>query len=113
MKQLMTLDVARDFSKTPAGRYISDGPTSGQTFRAQKLVPALESAERVRIILDGAEGYGSSFLEEAFAGLLRETNISADDFFARIEFVSDEDPTLVDEIRGYVLEQHSRLHANR
>lgn len=59
----------------PGGRYRADGPYSGEWFREEVLRPALESAaqggDRVTVDLDGAPGYGSSFLDEAFGGLVR------------------------------------------
>ncbi|MBX9944420.1 MAG: STAS-like domain-containing protein [Reyranella sp.] len=64
------LYVARDFSKLPAGRYRSDGPHSGEVFREDYLIPNLEKG-LVIVILDGTDGYPSSFLEEAFGGLAR------------------------------------------
>ena len=64
-----------DFARSPGGRYISDGPFSGELFREKVLRPALadaeKSGERVVVELDGTSGYGASFLEEAFGGLVR------------------------------------------
>lgn len=69
------ISIARDYSKTPAGRYPSDGPFNGQRFRDAILIPALTQAgttgDRVVVVLDGALGYSSSFLEEVFGGLVR------------------------------------------
>lgn len=65
------IDIAKDFSPYPAGRYHDDGPFSGEKFRDEYLRPVLESGEKAVINLDGARGYGSSFLEEAFGGLVR------------------------------------------
>jgi hypothetical protein len=67
-----TISVARDFSETPAGRHKDNGPYTGQSFREDFLVPALNSYDYVIVDLDGTLGYGSSFLEEAFGGLIRE-----------------------------------------
>ena len=47
-------------------------------------------------------GYGSSFLEEAFGGLVRLKQWPLSVLLNKIEFVSDEEPDLVDEIRGYM-----------
>lgn len=66
------ISIATDFSKSPAGRYVSDGPAPGEAFREQWLLPALRDAEKVTVDLDGTAGYGSSFLEEAFGGLVRK-----------------------------------------
>lgn len=70
------IHVARDFSRFPGGRYKKDGPYSGEAFREEMLVPALLEALKsnsvVEVELDGTAGYASSFLEEAFGGLVRE-----------------------------------------
>ena len=55
------------------------------------------------IEFDGARGYGSSFLEEAFGGLVR-AGYSAKEIFDRIELKS-QDRSLIEEIKGYVLDQ--------
>jgi STAS-like domain of unknown function (DUF4325) len=65
------INVARDFSRYPAGRYVEDGPYSGARFRDDFLRPVLDANESAVIELDGVRGYGSSFLEEAFGGLVR------------------------------------------
>jgi len=69
------LSIAAAFSKFPAGRYKSDGPNSGERFRDDVLFPLLESGEKVLLQLDGTLGYGSSFLEEAFGGLVRDRKL--------------------------------------
>lgn len=77
------IDVARDFSKVPGGRFARLGPYSGEEFRKLHLVPALRAARkdngRVTVILDGAAGYPASFLEEAFGGLIREEGFSLEE----------------------------------
>jgi hypothetical protein len=65
------IDIGADFSDVPAGRFPTDGPFNGEVFRQQFLVPAFRSNEDVEVILDNTEGFGSSFLEEAFGGLIR------------------------------------------
>jgi len=67
-----TIDIAKDFSSVPAGRHLSDGDYSGEFFRESLLRPALKEFEKVEVILDDTAGFGSSFLEEAFGGLVRE-----------------------------------------
>lgn len=66
-----TIRIATDFSQSPGGRYREDGAYSGEEFREDVLIPALEQHDHVTVILDGADGYPSSFLEEAFGGLIR------------------------------------------
>ena len=68
----------------------------------KKLIPALQESGSVKIVLDGTMGYGSSFLEEAFGGLVRLKQWPLSVLLNKIEFVSDDEPDLVDEIRGYM-----------
>ena len=79
------ISIASSFSETPAGRYFTDGPYSGQRFRTEILYPALIENEKVEIDLDGTLGYGSSFLEEVFGGLIRECNLTLDDLNNKLE----------------------------
>jgi len=69
------ISIATDFTRHPGPRYENDGPYSGEAFRKRILVPALEQAirsgDKVTVWLDDVAGYGSSFLEEAFGGLIR------------------------------------------
>ena len=76
MAEIVTINVARSFSRFPAGRVKQDGPFSGAVFRDDRLVPALRRQAEVVVELDGVEGYGSSFLEEAFGGLVRVAKFS-------------------------------------
>lgn len=99
---MKTISLARDFTKFPAGRYKEDGPYSGELFRETYLAPALESDEPISIDLDGARGYGSSFLEEAFGGLVR-LGFPAERILAKISLIS-RDSSLVKEIHSYIRE---------
>jgi hypothetical protein len=101
MPPLHKISIANDFSKVPAGRYLTDGVDSGQNFREKHVEPILAKGGNIEINLDGTEGFGSSFLEEAFGGLVRKDWSSAE-IEKRISFVSEEDPTLIAEILGYI-----------
>jgi len=57
--------------------------------------------QRTVIIFDGARGYGSSFLEEAFGGLVR-LGFNKAKILETFEFVSDNDPALVSELIDYI-----------
>jgi hypothetical protein len=97
-----TISVARDFSKFPAGRFVTDGPFPGETFRDRILVPALRSASgKVVVDLDGTLGFGSSFLEEAFGGLVRLRNFTALGL-KNVLRLQTSDSSLIAEIWGYI-----------
>ncbi|WP_193213632.1 STAS-like domain-containing protein [Luteolibacter marinus] len=84
--------IGGDFSPTPIGRYPSDGESCGENFRKRFLVPALREAERVEVVIDDVEGYGSSFLEEAFGGLIRKEGFKISDLREKLKIVChDED----------------------
>ena len=82
------LNIAKQFSRSPAGRYLTDGPFSGQAFRENLLLPALREYETVEVQLDGALGFGSSFLEEAFGGLVREAGLKAEALHEKLRISS-------------------------
>lgn len=73
----MMIDLAKDYSKYPAGRFHDDGTYNGEDFRKGILAPKLDelvktkSAEKLIIDIDGVRVFGSSFIEEAFGGLIR------------------------------------------
>ncbi len=97
-----TINIAKDFSRYPYGRYRKYSETSGEVFREDHLVPTLKEFDQITIELDGTEGYGSSFLDEAFAGLIREESLDKNDIQKRLEFISKDDPSLIDEIKTYI-----------
>jgi hypothetical protein len=96
------ISVAKDFSRFPAGRYLSHGPYPGEKFRDEILVPALREFELVQVDLDGTMGYGSSFLEEAFGGLVRERGFTKEELHQRLSIQSVSDSSLVKEAWSYV-----------
>ena len=100
MTTTVTIDVGRQFSRFPVGRYLGDGESNGQKFREDVLTPALTRYEKVVVDLDSALGYGSSFLEEAFGGLVRAGR-NKDEILRRIELVSTDD-SLKMEILQYI-----------
>jgi hypothetical protein len=84
----VVLNIAKQFSRSPAGRYRTDGPFSGEAFREDLLLPALSQSEALEVQLDGVLGFGSSFLEEAFGGLVREAGLKADALHAKLRISS-------------------------
>lgn len=95
-----TLKISEQFSRYPAGRFLTDGPFSGEKFRQDFLESAIREGKKLIIDLDGTRGYGSSFLEEAFGGLVRE-GFNAEKVLEIFSFKS-KDPSLKLEIQNYI-----------
>lgn len=104
----LRLSVAEEFSRTPGPRYAAEGDFSGEVFRQEVLRPKVKEAIHTKahllIDLDGTAGYGTSFLEEAFGGLVRMDGISAETLRAILRFKSDEEEYLVEDILSYIAE---------
>ena len=103
--------IAEDFSKYPMGRYFpKDGQFAGERFRNEFLKPSLEavtrsgSKEQVTVVLDGVRTFGSSFLEEAFGGLVREENYTAEQLrkILRISYSQPELSFYAEAIMDYI-----------
>ncbi len=97
-----TLNIAKAFSDTPSGRYKSQGDFSAEAFRDDYLVPAINKYHQVSVVLDGVYGFGSSFLEETFGGLIREHNFLKSDLDTQLKIISDEDTSYITEINEYI-----------
>lgn len=90
----------KDYTKTPGGRYRTDGSGNGQAFREDYIENIWDKFENILIILSGTSGYPSSFLEEVFGGLVRKfgnTQVNS-----KIKFSCPDDPFVEDEIRRYL-----------
>jgi hypothetical protein len=78
--------------QSPGFRFVKDGPNSGGWFRESVLSPALKAAinqgSELTVELDGVAGYGSSFLEEAFGGLIRERHFTRDQVDRHLKIVA-------------------------
>ena len=95
-----------DFTRFPAPRLKSLGPGSGEEFREDYLIPNIDRyGKELQVSLDGAMGYGSSFLDESFGGLIRK-GIDAEIVLYIVEnnLICSEDPSLKDEIVEYIKE---------
>lgn len=106
MNQVKVINIAKDFSEEPIGRFPTDSDFNGQRFREEFLIPALSKFDKVIIQLDGTEGYGSSFLDEAFGGLVRVNKLSKEEVLNRLELISIEDESLINEIQEYIKKTH-------
>ena len=90
----MKIKIATDFSRIPGARYPEEGDFSGQE--------AIQEKVKLTIDLDGTAGLGTSFLEEAFGGLIREDRLDYNEIIGTLEFVSEEDPDYISEIHSYI-----------
>lgn len=111
----MKIKISNDFSKAPGPRYRSEGNHSGEEFRATILCPrlrqALDKNVQLLIDLDGTYGFGTSFLEEAFGGLIRNDKFSLKELNSVLSFVSEEEPDLIDEVMTYMKEADSEARS--
>ena len=94
------ISVLNDFGEFPAGRFHpADGEYTGERFRNELLVPNLQKYKKVIVVLDNDEGYGSSFLDEAFGGLVRANSINKDWLHEHLSIESsDENKTYIAEV---------------
>ena len=61
---MKTIKIATEYSTQLLGSASpDDGEFNGTRFRDDILRPALEAEDKVKVDIDGVEGYGSSFLE--------------------------------------------------
>lgn len=108
---MIQINIAKDFSDTPGGRYISEGENSGEKFRDEILLPRYEYAEqhneKLKINFDECWGFGTSFLEEAFGGLVRK--LKKKGILNRIILVSLEDETIPDNVKKYIKEAEEKI----
>lgn len=94
----MLFSIARDFSPNPGPRFARQGAHSGEALRKHLLRLLDKSSDTVIIDLDGTRGIGSSFLDEAFGGLIRTERKSKADLLKRFKFQSRVDPSYVETI---------------
>jgi hypothetical protein len=66
--------IVANYTEYPGPRYCSQGNSSGEDFYHDILntafANAIESKQKLEVILDGTAGYASSFLDEAFGNLV-------------------------------------------
>lgn len=102
----ITITLWQDFTKFPGGRYVEDGPFSGENFRIRFLDSALKRYEKVTVDVDGTYGLPPGFLEEAFGGLVRVCKYKLSELKDRLQVVS-KDPKVLQEIEQYMQEAHA------
>jgi hypothetical protein len=98
VKEVITINVASDFSDAPAARYRNNGPKSGQEFYEDLLLPkfliAVCDKTKLQVNLDDTWGYASSFLSESFERL--STEQGAETVIEHLEIVSNDEPELIE-----------------
>ena len=89
----LLINIAKDFAPVPLGRYKTDGDKSGQVFREKLLFPKIRTAlaknDTLKVDFTGMYGVHSSFLEEAFGGLVRNHGLNPEDVLKTIVFLPE------------------------
>lgn len=98
---MVIVNIANDFTRYPSGRFKKNGNTSGEAFREQFLEGPLSRGEKILVEFDGTIGYGSSFLEEAFGGLVRKLRLPKSTLFDNLQLKST-DISIVTEVKQYI-----------
>ena len=101
---MIKINIAEEFSDSPGGRFKSQGPKSGEEFRELFLEIYFNqnNTEIIQINFDGTFGYATSFLEEAFGGLVRKYTYNS--VSKRLVFISDENPKYIEKVERYMKE---------
>lgn len=78
-----------DFNPKPYGRFPKHGEGCGENYREKVLVPALHKYDKVHVNLTGYNRYGRSFLDEAFGGLIRESEFTGAQIHSKLSYSHD------------------------
>jgi hypothetical protein len=105
---MIIVNIAKDFTRYPSGRYKRNGSTSGEEFRDRFLRDPISKREQVTVDFDGTVGYGSSFLEEAFGGLVRSVRMPSEEILSLL-ILKSSDESICDEVRIYIKEAGARV----
>jgi hypothetical protein len=106
---MIEIKIKRDFTFTPGARDYEDGKQSGQEFYERilkkRFKEALEGGVKLKVDLDGVEGYPSSFLSESFGLLGNE--FGAELVWNNLVIVSNIVPKYIKKIEGYVFKKRA------
>lgn len=104
---MITINIAHEFTQTPGARYYTDGPKSGEEFYdvmlKKSFLQSVEQGVKLKVILDGTDGYASSFLNEAFSLLGNE--FGAEKVWDNLIIISEEVPKYIDKVKKSVYEK--------
>lgn len=106
------LVIATAFSETPGGRTPKEGEFSGEEFRDNILEPAYKESvtnnEKLTIDFDGCYGFGTSFLEEAFGGLVRKYRYLG--VMNNLILISNDDETILVNVPKYIKAEEKKIN---
>jgi hypothetical protein len=106
LKSDVRVSVAHDYSDRPGGRFEWEGKNSGERFREEVLVHRYRHARDHDVMLvvdlDGTSGYASSFLEEAFGGMIRKRYAEKSDLLRRLTILSGAQPKWTQRVNRYI-----------
>ncbi|WP_276682148.1 STAS-like domain-containing protein [Empedobacter brevis] len=96
-----------DFSEYPGPRYKIQGNNSGEQFYEEFIKPnfdkAIKNDKKLIVDLDGAAGFASSFLDEAFGRLTKKYSLEV--IYNTLEIISEEETSWIDVIFKEILPQ--------
>ena len=106
------------FSRTPGARRPWEGKFSGEEYRETVVFPAISAMiarnglnEVLTIDLDGGTGYGTSWVEEVFGGLVCENHISEAVLKMHLRIKSVEEPYLIEDVWEYIREAQEEVES--
>lgn len=105
--------IASEFGKTPSARKEDEGKLSGIELRRilKGLIrQTIDANQQLTIDMDGTAGYGTSFLEEVFGGLIRVEGFNQTELEKYIVIKSLEDPDLEEEIWEDIRDAEEEKH---
>ena len=96
------INIKKDFTDSPGGRYRSDGQFSGEEFREDYLEPLFENTDvnEIEIDFDGGFGYASCWLDEVFGGLVKKYGYH--NVKNKLILISNDEPGLIEDIKKYM-----------
>lgn len=112
-EKIKKINLGKDFNPAPAGRYKTDGKFSGERFREDFLIPCLKKYKKVIINLNGLDGIGPSFWDEAFAGLIIKENYSIEELNQKLEFECSDDIYLISHIQNIMLDIQNKTISSK
>ena len=103
-----------EYSQSPGPRYCAQGDDSGEDFYHSKLNALFAEAYKENsilvITLDGADGYASSFLDEAFGNLVYDFGL--DTVKKHLEIISNDEDVWIQMIETETFNEWEKRRIN-